>query len=67
MKVFSIHFISISYKSVLTTMKFAAFALITLALAGTALGQLERDRLCLTGLPVTPGFSIDAVSRSTNF
>lgn len=43
-------------------MKFAALAIFTLALAGTALGQLERDRLCLTGLPVTPGFSIEAVS-----
>lgn len=41
---------------------FAAFAILTLALAGSALGQLERERLCLTDLPVTPGFSIAAVS-----
>lgn len=43
-------------------MNFAALAIFTLALAATALGQLERDRSCLSGLPVTPGFSIEAVS-----
>lgn len=43
-------------------MKSTALVIFTLALAGTALGQIDRNRSCLTGLPVTIGFSIEAVS-----
>lgn len=43
-------------------MKAAFLAIFALALAAPAFGQVIRDRSCLTP-PITPGFSVAAVSK----